>query len=117
MAMGRVELASKLLNQGIHYASEPVNPSESQAVQDLKARRVRMLLASVDAICPERPTHMPRTESWEGSQSGGTSPLGASGSSRPTSAGSVNTTTSQNVLAGMGNMGIQGHVMIYWLLS
>ncbi|KAJ1428509.1 hypothetical protein B484DRAFT_449840, partial [Ochromonadaceae sp. CCMP2298] len=66
MAMGRVELASNLINQAIHYASEPVNLSDSQALQDLKARRVRMLMASVDAICPdgasERPAQMPRME-------------------------------------------------------
>jgi hypothetical protein len=63
--MGRVELAANLLNQAIHYASEAVDYSESPAVQEIKARRVRMLVKSVDDLCPERPTQMPCTGGWE----------------------------------------------------
>ncbi|KAJ1391524.1 hypothetical protein B484DRAFT_285060, partial [Ochromonadaceae sp. CCMP2298] len=107
MAMGRVELAANLMNQAIHYASEAVDYSESPAVQELKARRVRMLMASVEDLCPERPTQMACTGVWDSSQSGDVSAY-ADGSTRPSSAGTSSSSSSQQVLYGMGNMGIQG---------
>jgi hypothetical protein len=107
MAMGRVELAANLMNQALYYESEAVDYSESPAVQKLKARRVRMLMASVDDLCPKHPTQMPRTGVWDSSQSGDVSPY-ADGSTRPSSAGTSSSSSSQQVLYGMGNMGIQG---------
>ncbi|KAJ1435889.1 hypothetical protein B484DRAFT_443993 [Ochromonadaceae sp. CCMP2298] len=102
-----VVLAANLMNQAIHYASEAVDYTESQAVQELKARRVRMRMASVDDLCPERSTQMPRTGGWESSQSGDVFPFGE-GSTRPSSAGTSSSGNSQQVLYGLGNMSIQG---------
>ncbi|KAJ1385258.1 hypothetical protein B484DRAFT_410548 [Ochromonadaceae sp. CCMP2298] len=107
IAMGRVELVANLMNQAIHDASEAVDYTEYPAVQELKARRVRMLMASVDDLCPERPSQMPRTGGgWESSQSGETSPFGEG--SRPVSAGSSFSGASQ--LYGLSNMGLQNPV-------
>ncbi|KAJ1408441.1 hypothetical protein B484DRAFT_403532 [Ochromonadaceae sp. CCMP2298] len=63
LEMARIELSTNLINQAIHYASEPPIQDESDEVKEMRCRRVRIFLSSLDLMCPEQPlAQVPRLD-------------------------------------------------------